>query len=107
MAGLGSLLMEPPPARPAEPGGDVVARLAEARDEQALDLGAGPPEQAGRGGAAGVFVGTDYREEGVGEHREGAPAGPRAVAADLVLIESCQPFLGLEGLFHTPPGASG
>lgn len=107
MAGEGSLLMEPPPVRPAEPVGHVVARLRGERDEQALDLVAGQRDQAVRGGAAGVFVGKDYREEGVGEHREGDPAGPRAVAADLVLVESCQPFLGLEGLFHTPPRTSG
>lgn len=54
---------------------------------------------------AGVFVGSDNRKKGVGEHRNGDPAGPRGVAADLVLIESCQPLPGLEGLFHTPPGA--
>jgi hypothetical protein len=38
MAGEGSLLMEPPPVRPAEPVGHVVARLHGDRDEQALDL---------------------------------------------------------------------
>lgn len=54
--------------------------------------------RAGRPGTAGVFVGTDHRKEGVGEHREGDPAGPGRVAADLVLIKSRQPLPGLEGL---------
>lgn len=31
---------------------------------------------------AGVFVGADHCEEGVGEHREGDPAGPGGVVDD-------------------------
>lgn len=40
----------------------------------------------------GRVVGTDRRKEGMGEHREGDSAGLGGVAADLVVIESRQPF---------------
>ncbi|MFJ3280286.1 hypothetical protein [Streptomyces halstedii] len=41
--------------------------------------------QPDRGGTAGVFVGTDDHEEGVGEHGQGSPARPQGGAADLML----------------------
>lgn len=66
-------------------------------DEQALDLVAGQRDQVARRGAVCVFVGADHCEEGTGQHREGDPAGPGRVAADLVLIRS--------GLGSRPHGA--
>lgn len=93
------------PVGPAESVGDVVEGLDDECYEQVLNLVAGQWDQPVRSGVAGVFVGADDGEEGVGEHREGAPAGPGGVATDLVLIEPGQPFLGLEGLFHTPSGS--
>lgn len=43
---------------------------------------------------------ADGSEEGVCEHGQGAPAGPRGEAADLVLVQSGQALSGLEGLLH-------
>lgn len=93
------------PVGPAELVGCVMDWLDDECDEQALDLVAGQRHQVGRPGTVGVFVSTDDGEEGVGEHGEGDPAGPGWVAADLVLIESGQPLLGLEGFFHPPSGS--
>jgi hypothetical protein len=46
-----------------------MGRSDDERDEQALDLVAGQRDQSvGGRGLAGVFVGTDDGEEGVGEH---------------------------------------
>jgi hypothetical protein len=42
---------------------------------------------------AGVFVSTDDSEEGVSEHSQGDPAGPRGEAADLVFVQSGQALL--------------
>ncbi|KOV77327.1 hypothetical protein ADL01_15930 [Streptomyces sp. NRRL WC-3618] len=93
------------PVGPAESVDDIVDGLDDERDEQALDLVAGQRDQALRGGVTGVFIGADDGQKGVSEHREGDPAGPGGTAADLVLTESGQPFLTLEGLFHTPSGS--
>ncbi len=93
------------PVGPAEPVGCVVDRPDDERDEQALDLVARQWDQVGRSGTAGVFVGTNDDEEGVGEHGQGDPSGPGGTAADLVLIESGEPLLGLEGLLHPPSGS--
>ncbi|WP_431607810.1 ISAs1 family transposase [Streptomyces lunaelactis] len=73
-------------------------------DEQALDLVAGQRDQVVRCGLVCVFVGADDCEEGMGQHREGDPAGPGGVAADLVLVQPGQPLLALEGLLHPPSG---
>jgi hypothetical protein len=54
------------PVRPAESVGDVVEGLDNECDEQALDLVAGQRDQPVRSGVAGVFVGADDGEEGMG-----------------------------------------
>lgn len=43
-----------------------------------------------------VLVGADGGREGVGEHREGHPAQPGDVAADLVLVQAGEALVGLE-----------
>ena len=91
------------PVGPAEPVGRVVEGLDDEGDEQALDFVAGERYQGVRRGVVGVFVGADDGEEGVGEHGQGDPAGPGRVAADLVLVQSCQALAGLERLFSRPP----
>jgi hypothetical protein len=95
--------MTSPPVGPAEPVGGGVHGADDEGDEQALNLVAGERDQLLRGGVPGVFVGADGSEEGVGEHGEGDSAGPGVEAADLMLVESGEPLLGLEGLLHTPP----
>ena len=72
-------------------------------DEESLDLVAGQPDQSVRGAVLGVFVGPNDGEEGVGEYGQSDPADPGGVAADLMLVQSGQALLGLEGLFHRPP----
>lgn len=52
------------------------------------------------GRMAGVFVGADGGEEGVGQHGQGDPAGPRGEAAELVLVQSGQALSGLKGFLH-------
>ena len=102
MAGLGAGLVATSPGGPAEPVGHVVHGLDDKYREQSLDLVAGERDQPVRGGMAGVFVGSDDGEEGVGEHGQGDPARPRGEAAELVLVQSGQAFSGLEGLLHPP-----
>lgn len=67
MTGLRSGLMAASPSRPVEPKGRITHGPDEDCREQALDLVAGEWDQPGRGGTAGVLVGRDDREEGVGE----------------------------------------
>jgi len=52
-----------------------------------------------------VLVGADDGQEGVGTHREGYPAQPGGVAADLVLIQAGEALAGLEGLLDLPAGS--
>jgi hypothetical protein len=75
----------------------------ERSNEQALDFVAGERYEGVWCGVAGVLVGADDGEEGMGEHGQGDPAGPGRVAADLVLVQSGQGLAGLERLFHSPP----
>ena len=77
--------------------------LDDQSDEQALDLVAGERYEAVRCRLAGVLVCSDDGEEGMGEHREGDPAGPGRVAADLMLVQSGQSLPGLEELLYPPP----
>lgn len=102
MAGLGSGLMATSPGGPAEPVGRIVHGPEDECREQALELVAGERDQPVRGGVAGVFIGADDGEEGVREHGQGDPAGPRGEAADLVLAQSGQALSGLKGLLHSP-----
>lgn len=88
---------------PAEPVGRVVDALGNEGDEQTGDLVAGERDQVVSGGLAGVFVGTDDGEEGVGEHGEGDPARPGRVTANLVLVQAGQALSGLKRLLHPPP----
>jgi hypothetical protein len=74
------------PSRPVEPKGRITHGSDDGCREQALDLVAGEWDQPDRGGTAGVLVGTDDREEGVGEHGQRDPARPRGEAEDLVLV---------------------
>ncbi|AWW41827.1 hypothetical protein DN051_38630 [Streptomyces cadmiisoli] len=86
--------------------GRIVDVLDDERNEQALDLVAGERYQSVGPGVAGVFVGTDDREEGMGEHREGDPAVPGCPASDPVFVRSGQAFAGREDLLDRP-SASG
>lgn len=55
-----------------------------------------------------VLVGADDGQEGVGEHREGHPAQPGGVAADLVLVQAGEALAGLLAfwsLIHVPDDA--
>jgi hypothetical protein len=72
-------------------------------DEQALDLVAGERYEALRCRLAGVLIGSDDSEEGMGEHGEGDPARPGHVPADLVLVQGGQALAGLEELLNRPP----
>ncbi|GAA2436722.1 hypothetical protein GCM10010191_59410 [Actinomadura vinacea] len=58
--------------------GHVVHGLDDKHREQALDLVTGERDQPVRGGMAGVFVGADDGEEGVGEHGQGHRGGREA-----------------------------
>lgn len=98
MAGLTSGLVAASPAGPAEPVGCVVDGSDDDSDEQALDFVAGERDEGVGCGVAGVFIGADGCEEGVGKHGEGDPAGPGRVATDLVLTQSGQTLAGLERL---------
>jgi hypothetical protein len=71
-------------------------------DEQAGDLVAGEWDQRLRGGTAGVLVGPDDDEEGMGKHGEGCPAGPGGVSADLVFIRAREALAGLERFLNAP-----
>lgn len=79
----------------------VMAVLDREVDEQVLDLVTGQGDQVTGTGCAGVFLGSNDREGGMGEHRQGDPAGPGREAADLVFVEAGQALLGLERLLHT------
>lgn len=96
MASLGSGLVAASPGGPAEPVGCIAHGPDDERREQSLDLVAGERNQPVRGGMAGVFVGRDDGEEGVGEHGQSDPARPRGEAADLVFVQSGQALSGLE-----------
>lgn len=65
-----------------EPKGRVTHGPDDGCREQALDFVAGECDQPDRGGTAGVLLGTDDREEGVGD----VPARPQDEAPDLVLV---------------------
>jgi hypothetical protein len=103
MTGAGSGLMAASPVGPVESVDHVVQRLDDNRGEQSLDLVAGQRDQVGWPWTVGVFACTDDRAEGVGEHDQGDPTAQEGVAANLVLVESRQPFLRLEGF---PPPAT-
>lgn len=83
--------------------GGVVDRTDDESDEQTLDLVAAQRYEVVRCRLAGVLIGSQDGEEGVGKHGEGHPAGPGRVAADLVLVQGGQSLSGLEELLHPPP----
>ena len=75
----------------------LVVRGCGGQGEWSLYFVAGESDESGGGGVFVVLAGADDGQEGVGEHREGRPAQPGGVAADLVLIRPGA-LAGLEGL---------
>ncbi|WP_406131674.1 hypothetical protein [Streptomyces sp. NBC_00989] len=73
----------------------LVVRGCGGQGEWSLYFVAGESDEFGGGG---VLVGADDGQEGVGERREGDPAQPGGVAADLVLFQAGEALAGLEGL---------
>jgi len=72
---------------------------------ESLYFVAGEDDESGGGRVFAVLVGADDGQEGVGEHREGHPAQPGGVAADLVLVQTGEALGGLEGLLDPPAGS--
>ena len=70
--------------------------------EESAKLVDGQRDQPGRCGLGVTFGGGGHGQEGVGEHGQGGPAVPGGPAPDLVLIQSGEPFGGLEGFLDTP-----
>ena len=76
----------------------LVVRGCGGQGEWSLYFVAGESDESGGGGVFVVLVGADDGQEGVGEHREGDPAQPGGVAADLVLFQAGEALAGLESL---------
>lgn len=105
MAGAGAGLVSASPQRPVQPVGGLGGRLDDQGRKQVLDLLAGQRDEPRPCRPLGAFGQGGDHEEGVGEHRQGGPAIPRAPAADLMVVQTSKALASLEGLLDRPAPA--